>query len=71
VHEQAIAVAERLGYPRFDDVGKPFDPHRHEAVASIEGAGAPGTVIAAIRPGYGRDDTILRPADVVVAKAPA
>src|SRR3981081_4128756 len=32
VYEQAVAVLARLGFPRFDDVGEPFDANRHEAV---------------------------------------
>src|SRR3954468_7029306 len=35
-YEHAISLLERLGYSRFDDVGKPFDPARHEAVGAID-----------------------------------
>lgn len=68
VREQALAVLAGLGYPRRDDLGAPFDPSRHEAVASrTAGDAAPGTVIEVVRPAYGRDDQPLRPAAVVVA----
>ena len=61
----------RLGFPRFDDVGEPFDPLRHEAVGAVEGGGPPGTVVATVRPGYGAEREILRPAGVMVARARA
>jgi molecular chaperone GrpE len=71
VREQALAVLNRLGYPRRDDVGEPFDPTLHEAVATVEDADAPdGTVVKVVRPGYGSDENLLRPAAVVVAKRP-
>jgi molecular chaperone GrpE len=68
VHEHALALLERLGFPRFDDVGQPFDPTRHEAVGAVEADAPEGTVVTAVRPGYGSKDEILRPAGVVVAK---
>lgn len=68
VRDQAIAVLEQLGFARRDEVGVPFDPARHEAVATQAGAGAPaGTVMRVVRPGYGNGDRQLRPASVVVA----
>jgi molecular chaperone GrpE len=70
VRDHALTVLERLGFPRFDDVGRPFDPVRHEAVSTVEGGGPPGTVVAAVRPGYGVEPEILRPAGVLVARAP-
>jgi molecular chaperone GrpE len=69
VWEQAVGVLSRLGFPRFDDVGEPFDPSRHEAVSAVENDDAPnGTVVGSAWPGYGTGDTLLRPAGVVVAK---
>jgi molecular chaperone GrpE len=69
VHQQALATLAALGYPRRDDeTGKPFDPAHHEAVSTIAGEGlVPGTVAHVVRPGYGSDGEILRPASVVVA----
>lgn len=69
VHEHGLSVLERLGYPRFDDVGAPFDPSRHDAVSSVEAGGEPGTVVATVRPGYGTDREMLRPASVIVSRA--
>jgi molecular chaperone GrpE len=70
VLDQALSVLSRLGYPRQDDVGVPFDPLRHEVVAVVspEEAGQPaGAVAAVLRPGYGEPERQLRPAAVTVA----
>jgi molecular chaperone GrpE len=69
VLEQARDVITRLGFPRRDDEGTPFDPARHEAVSTVADSDAPdGTVVHVVRPGYGDGETQLRPAQVVVAK---
>ena len=69
VRDQALDVLTRLGFPRRDDLGAPFDPARHEAVASRPGPGAAaGTVAEVVRPAYGEGDHQLRPAQVVVAR---
>jgi molecular chaperone GrpE len=52
--------------------GERFDPHRHQAMAAIEAAGAePNTVVATMQKGYVLHDRVLRPALVTVAKAAA
>jgi molecular chaperone GrpE len=72
VREHALAVLARLGYPRYEETGVPFDPARHEAVKVVEDAEAkPGTVVEVLRPGYGQGERGLRPAAVAVATAPS
>ncbi|MFI6629945.1 nucleotide exchange factor GrpE [Nonomuraea fuscirosea] len=69
VRDQAVTLLNKLGYPRHDETGVPFDPARHEAVTTVERADAdPGTVVEVLRPGYGDDERQLRPAIVAVAK---
>ncbi|MGH3627598.1 MAG: nucleotide exchange factor GrpE [Sciscionella sp.] len=68
VREQALSVLAKLGFPRLDEVGVPFDPARHEVVSVEEDTGAePGTVLKVVRPGYGEPDRQLRPGAVTVA----
>jgi molecular chaperone GrpE len=68
VRQQALSVLERLGFPRRSDLGTPFDPARHEAVAAVpDPDAAPGTVLRVVRPAYGEGERQLRPASVVVA----
>jgi molecular chaperone GrpE len=72
VRDQALDLLARLGFPRQDDEGRPFDPTRHEAVGVVADPGAPeGTVVRVVRPGYGDRENQLRPALVVVAKGSA
>ena len=68
VRDQALSLLAGLGFHRFDDIGKPFDPSRHEAVGVLDGEGEPGTVLAAVRPGYDAPGAILRPAGVIVSR---
>jgi molecular chaperone GrpE len=66
---QAVHVLERLGFPRDDESGVPFDPERHEVVGVVEQPDSPaGTVVDVLRPGYGTGSRQLRPAAVVVSR---
>lgn len=57
------------GVSSFESVGHPFDPTRHEAVATVRDAvAAPGTVVDEAGRGYSWDEELLRPARVRVAE---
>lgn len=69
VRDQAVNLLDRLGYGRDDETGVPFDPLRHEVVSVVDDPGAePGTVVEALRPGYGGNGHQLRPMSAVVSK---
>jgi molecular chaperone GrpE len=71
VLEHMDTVLERHGVRRIGERGEPFDPNRHEAVEVRETDEAPDrTVVEVLRSGYARGDRVLRPAQVVVARAP-
>jgi molecular chaperone GrpE len=71
LRDQAVTIMERLGYPRFEDIGRRFDPVRHEAVGVVADPDAePMTLVGVVRPGYGTDEQVLRPASVLVAGGP-
>jgi molecular chaperone GrpE len=70
VYEHAVSVLAGLGFVRFDDVGRPFDPVRDEAVGAVDADAPPGRIVATVRPGYQDGDQVIRPARVVVARAP-
>jgi molecular chaperone GrpE len=62
----------RLGVERVGAMGMSFDPALHEAIQQVETADhPPGTVTAEVQPGYRLGDRLIRPALVIVAKAPA
>ena len=66
---QAAELVRRLGFPRQNDLGEPFDPSRHEAAGTRPDAdAAPGTVVEVLQSAYGSGDQQLRPALVIVAK---
>lgn len=67
IRQQGVSALERLGYPRIDDVGVPFDPRVHEVVSVVERDDLPPRTVAAVtRLGFGSPDRLLRPAGVVV-----
>lgn len=68
IRDQAVDILRRLGYARFDEVGQPFDPVRHEAMGSVDSAEPAGSVAVTVRPGYGSDHGVLRPAGVMVSR---
>jgi molecular chaperone GrpE len=65
------ATLERNGIKREDPTGTPFDPNLHQAMSEQETtAYPPGSVMAAWTPTWTLHGRLLRPAMVVVAKAP-
>ena len=69
-HRAALQLLQREGVEPIREQGRPFDPHRHEAVATVDHgrAGvAPNTVVEVLEAGYRQQDQLLRPARVVVA----
>jgi len=49
--------------------GERFDPHRHQAIATVESDSEPNCVVAVMQKGYQLHERVLRPALVTVAKA--
>lgn len=67
VHRQMVQVFEKEGLVPIEAVGKPFDPHLHQAVMQVEESShAPGTVIEELQKGYLFKDRVLRPSMVKV-----
>jgi molecular chaperone GrpE len=64
----ALALA---GLEEINAQGVPFDPAVHEAISQLESAEVPeGLVLHQTRKGYRLNGRLLRPASVVVARAP-
>jgi molecular chaperone GrpE len=62
---------EKLGINELDPVGQPFDPAQHEALTAQESATAePNSVLLVVQKGYELNGRLLRPARVIVSKAP-
>jgi len=72
IQGQFKAALAEAGLEELDATGKPFDPNWQEAVSHQESADVPeGQVLQQLRKGYKLRDRLLRPATVVVARAPA
>lgn len=71
IQMQLTQFLKENGLEAIDAVGKPFDPHLHEALSHQETEEhEEGIVISQTRKGYKIKDRLLRPAAVVVSKAP-
>jgi|SRR5580698_8165883 molecular chaperone GrpE len=71
IYKQLLDNVARLGAERIDPVGKPFDPHLHQAVDRAETTEhADGTILQVFQPGYVFHGRVLRPAMVRVAVHP-
>lgn len=65
-------ILDRRGVKKIETVGIAFDPHVHEALASEPTPDAPAnTIVQEIQSGFTLGDRVLRPARVIVARAPA
>ncbi len=63
---------EKFSIEEISPEGERFDPERHEAMAAQEASDmAPNTVLTVVQKGYRLGERLLRPAMVIVAKAPA
>ncbi|NRD67850.1 nucleotide exchange factor GrpE [Corallococcus exiguus] len=61
----------RHGVKGFSAKGQPFDPRLHEAIQQVESADVPaGHVLFEVTRGFHLNDRLVRPAMVVVARAP-
>ena len=68
IYKQLLDNLAKLGAERVDPLGKPFDPHLHQAVDRTETADQPdGTILQVFQPGYVFYGRVLRPAMVRVA----
>jgi molecular chaperone GrpE len=71
VQREFLGILENHSICEVEALGKAFDPALHEAMAQVpDGSVAPNTVIDVLQKGYQLRDRLLRPARVIVAKAP-
>lgn len=71
IERNFLAVLERNGIRREDPTGALFDPNLHQAISEqVTDEHPPGTVVSAWTSAWTLNGRLLRPAMVVVAKAP-
>ncbi len=67
-----LDTLKRFQVERLDPQGEPFNPEQHQAMAMEESAEAePNSVLKVFQCGYSMNGRLLRPAMVVVSKAPS
>jgi molecular chaperone GrpE len=67
--KQLNSVFEKFRVMEVAPVGQKFDPHRHQAISTVESDAEPNTVVQVFQKGYLLNDRVIRPAMVSVAKS--
>ena len=67
--KQLVAGLQGAGITEEDPQGSRFDPHRHQAISTLESDGDPNRVISVLQKGYMLHERVLRPALVIVSRA--
>ena len=71
-HQSFISTVEKFDMEVVDPQGEAFNPDRHQAMSMVEDAQLkPNTVTAVMQKGYVLNGRLLRPAMVMVSKAPS
>ena len=71
IHQMLAKLMEQHGISAVDPAGEAFNPEKHQAMSMQETTEQPAnTVLSVMQKGYTLNDRLLRPAMVVVAKAP-
>lgn len=66
-----LDILEKFDIKRLDPKNEMFDPNKHEAISMQENSEvAPNSIVLVAQAGFTLNDRVLRPARVVVAKAP-
>ena len=72
VMKQFLDTLSKLGIEKINAAGQAFDPTQHEAIQQLETADVPpGNIAHQVQAGYRVGERLVRPAMVVVAKAPS
>lgn len=70
-HKAFIDSLQKFQVQVVDPIGQPFDPAHHQAMSLVEAPEAePNTVLTVAQKGYSLHGRLLRPAMVMVSKAP-
>jgi molecular chaperone GrpE len=67
--KQLESAFDKSAIREINPLGEKFDPHKHQAMTTVESEKPPNTVVHVLQKGYQLHDRILRPALVTVSKA--
>lgn len=68
VKKQFEDALKKQGLTEIEALGKPYDPHFHEAILQKEDEGEEGLVIEEMQKGYILNGRVIRPSMVIVSK---
>jgi molecular chaperone GrpE len=67
--KQLISAFERVNIKEINPLGEILNPHKHEAMTTVESDAAPNSIVSVFQKGYELNDRLVRPALVSVAKS--
>jgi len=67
--KQLASAFDRFSIAEINPAGQKFDPHRHQAISTVEADAEPNTVVQVLQKGYLLHDRVIRPALVIVSRA--
>ena len=67
--KQLISAFEKVNIKEINPLGEILDPHKHEAMTTVESDAAPNSIVSVFQKGYQLNDRLVRPALVSVAKS--
>jgi molecular chaperone GrpE len=67
--KQLNAVFDKNRIAEINPAGQKFDPHRHQAITTVESDAEPNSVVQVFQKGYSLNDRVIRPAMVSVARS--
>lgn len=67
--KQLSGAFEKVNIKEINPLGEMLDPHKHQAMNTVESDAAPNSIVSVFQKGYELNDRLVRPALVSVAKA--
>jgi molecular chaperone GrpE len=67
IHNQLQTILKNNNVESYDPTGELFDPNLHEALSSKEDPSENDTILSVLQLGYKLNDTIIRPAKVIIS----
>ena len=67
--KQLISAFDKVNIKEINPLGETLDPHKHEAMTTVESDAAHNSIVSVFQKGYELNDRLVRPALVSVAKS--
>lgn len=67
--KQLNTAFEKVNIKEINPLGETLDPHKHQAMTTVESEAAPNSIVSVFQKGYELNDRLVRPALVSVSKS--